>query len=56
MLIKPIASSSKGNCCVIDDGRSKLILDCGIPIKKIKEGVDFNLSNIAGCLISHSHL
>lgn len=56
MNIKSLASSSAGNCYLIDDGKSRLLLDCGISIKKIKGGADFNFSNISGCLCTHQHL
>ena len=48
-------SSSKGNLYRVDDGRTRLLIEAGVPIKKIKEALDFRLSDIAGCLISHSH-
>lgn len=54
--IKPIASGSKGNCYLIDDGKSSLLLDAGIPYLKIAEGTDYKVSEISGCLISHKHL
>lgn len=50
-----LASSSGGNCYRLSDGQTSLLLECGIPIKKIKEGLDFKLSEIDGCLVSHSH-
>lgn len=53
--IQVLASSSKGNCYKIDDGRSSLLIEAGIPINRIKEGLDYNLSDIEGCLISHEH-
>ena len=56
MEIKVIGTGSSGNCYLVSDGSSKILIECGLPMKKIKEGVEFNLSNVAGCLISHSHL
>lgn len=54
---KPIASSSKGNCYIVEaEGSKPLLLEAGIPIKKIREALNFGLSNLAGCLISHEHL
>ena len=35
--IKSIASSSKGNLYYITDGETPLLLEAGIPIKKIKK-------------------
>lgn len=54
MLVKALASSSAGNCYLISDGSSSLLLECGIPLKEIrKKGVD--LVDLAGCLVSHEH-
>jgi len=55
MDIKVLASSSKGNCYRISDGYTALLLECGIHIKKIKQGLGFRLSDIDGCLVSHEH-
>ena len=56
MNIKVIGSGSSGNCYRIDDGKTALLIECGLPIKKIKEKLNFNLTGICGCLLSHSHL
>lgn len=55
MKIKVIGSGSSGNCYRVSDGKTSLLLEAGLPIKKIKEGCDFDLSSISGCLISHEH-
>lgn len=55
LTIKTIASGSSGNCYWIDDGRTVLMIECGIIFKKIREAFNFQLSGIAGCLISHEH-
>jgi phosphoribosyl 1,2-cyclic phosphodiesterase len=55
MDILSLASSSAGNCYRISDGRTALLLEAGITIQKIKQGLDYKLSDIDGCLISHSH-
>lgn len=54
--IKALASGSAGNCYRVSDGRTALLLDAGIPIKRIQAGVDYRLSEIAGALISHKHM
>ena len=56
LTIKSIASSSAGNCYLIDDGRTQIMIECGIPIKKIRQALDFNMSGVSGCLCSHAHL
>ncbi|WP_027339956.1 MBL fold metallo-hydrolase [Halonatronum saccharophilum] len=53
--IKALASSSKGNCYWVSDGKTPLLLECGISFKDIKRGIGFRTSEIAGCLISHEH-
>lgn len=55
MKIDVIASGSKGNCYRIDDGKTALLLEAGIPIKEIQIALNFKLSKLAGCLISHRH-
>lgn len=56
MEIKVLASGSSGNCYVINNGHDKLLLECGIPIRGIRKGLDFTLSDVAACLVSHAHL
>ena len=53
--IKVLASGSTGNCYWISDGRTPLLLEAGLPLQKIREGTGFQVSNLAGCLISHEH-
>ncbi len=55
MEIKILASSSKGNCIYVSDGRTGLLLDCGLPVQEIKRGLNFGLSQVAACLLTHSH-
>jgi phosphoribosyl 1,2-cyclic phosphodiesterase len=56
MNFKPLASSSRGNCYLVEsDGAASLLLECGIPIKRIREGLNFGLSRLAACFVSHGH-
>jgi len=56
MLFKSLASSSKGNCYLVkSDGIAPLMIECGIPMKALREKLNFSLSGLAGCLISHEH-
>jgi phosphoribosyl 1,2-cyclic phosphodiesterase len=54
--ITSLASGSSGNCYRVTDGSTPLLLECGIPWKWIQQGLDFQTSEVAGCLISHEHL
>lgn len=53
--IKPLASSSAGNCYLIDDGHTKILLEAGIRFREIQIALDFKLSSLAGCLVTHDH-
>ena len=53
--IVPLASGSKGNCYRITDGRTPLLLECGIGWKDIQRGLNFRTSQLASCLVSHEH-
>lgn len=53
--ILPLASGSKGNCYRITDGRTPLLLECGIPFREIQKRLNFKTSEIAACLVSHEH-
>lgn len=57
MKLKCIATGSSGNCYLLQaDNGETLILDCGIPIKEIKKGLDWNIKGIVGVLCTHKHL
>lgn len=56
MQIKVIASGSSGNAYHITDGHSSLLLDAGIPLKKIQEGCGYTATQLSGCLITHAHV
>lgn len=57
MKLKCIATGSTGNCYALTSNSGEaLILDCGIPIKEIKKGLDWNIRGIKGVIISHTHL
>lgn len=55
MDIKVIASGSSGNAYLIGDGHTRLLLDAGIPFKRIQIGCGFRTSSIDGCLVTHRH-
>lgn len=53
--IQALASGSKGNCYRVTDGRTPLLLECGIPYREIQKSLSFRMSEIAGCLVTHEH-
>ena len=53
--IKTLSTGSSGNCYLLSTEDETLILDCGLPIKEIKKGLNFDISKVAGVLCTHEH-
>ena len=49
------ASSSGGNLYRITDGESSLLLECGLPVKKLRRALEHELHCIRACLLTHEH-
>ena len=57
MLLGVNATGSTGNSYYIKlDSGKILLLDAGISINDIKRGINFDVGNVSGCLITHQHL
>ena len=57
MQLHCIATGSTGNCYTLTSNNGEtLILDCGITIKEIKKGLDWNVKDVVGVLCTHQHL
>lgn len=56
MKLKCLATGSSGNCYILESNiGEKLILDCGIGIKEIKKGLNWDIRSVSGVIISHAH-
>lgn len=56
MTLKTIATGSTGNCYVLTNGNGEhLLLDAGIPIKEIKQGIEYDVENLKGVVCTHTH-
>jgi|AntDeeMinimDraft_5_1070356.scaffolds.fasta_scaffold03436_3 phosphoribosyl 1,2-cyclic phosphodiesterase len=55
MELKVLGSSSHGNGYILTNGNETLIIECGIPLKEVKQALNYNVSSIAGALVSHIH-
>ena len=56
MLFSSFASSSKGNLYSLHSSKfSPLLLECGVPFRKLKELLNFELSGFSACLLTHEH-
>ena len=59
MRICTLASSSSGNCTIVSNDNIHLLLDTGISLRRIRDGLrSFSLSpgDLSGVLITHSHV
>jgi ribonuclease BN (tRNA processing enzyme) len=50
-----IGSSSSGNCYVLENGISALIIEAGLPFLEVNKVLEFDTAKIAGCLVTHIH-
>lgn len=55
MKLKVLGSGSSGNSYLLIGEKETLIIEAGLPYKTILKGLNFNLSNVVGCLVSHEH-
>ena len=55
MNLRCLGSGSSGNCYLLSSETETLILDCGLPIREIKKGLDWDISKVVGVLCSHVH-
>lgn len=53
---RSLASSSAGNCYHVTDGRTELLIECGLRFQDIRRALDFRVSRLAGVLITHEHM
>lgn len=55
MELKVIGSSSAGNCYILESENEALIIEAGLPFIEVKKALNFNLTKVAGCIITHEH-
>lgn len=55
MEIQVLSSGSKGNCYKVKTSDTTLLIECGISFKEIQKKLNFKVSEIDACLITHSH-
>lgn len=58
MRLVVFASGSGGNCALLSDGDTHLLIDAGISLKRIREALGtqrLSLSDLTGILITHEH-
>lgn len=56
MVLRCLGTGSSGNCYLLSAEAETLILDCGLPIREIKKGLDWDISKVVGVCVTHQHL
>ena len=56
MEIEVLGTGSSGNCYKVKIGKATLLLECGLPYKVIQKKLDFKVSEIDACLVTHEHM
>ncbi len=57
MRFEQLYSSSSGNLYVVTASNGKrLLIECGVTWADLKKALDYDLSDIVGCLVSHEHM
>lgn len=55
MMFQSLASSSHGNAYIVNDGYTRILLECGISYRKLQKLSGFHAVDFNACLISHEH-
>lgn len=51
----PLASSSTGNAYLVEDGESRLLIECGVAYRRLRKLAGDKLAGVTACLLSHEH-
>lgn len=54
--IKVFGSGSSGNCYFANINGDKILLEAGLPYKKIQKAMDYKVYELEGCLVTHEHM
>lgn len=55
MKLSILGSSSLGNSYLLHNDKEALLIECGVKFSEVKRAINFNVSKIVGCTITHSH-
>lgn len=51
-----VGTGSKGNSYVLSSVKESLVIEAGVPYEKILHGLNYNVKDVVGVVVSHSHL
>lgn len=56
MKLHIINSGSSGNCYILENSESALMLEAGCKLDLVKKAINFNTLKLKAMLVSHGHL
>lgn len=56
MKLEVLASGSSGNCYLLHTSSGIIILEAGVPWKTVLKALDFNITKVLCCCITHEHM
>jgi phosphoribosyl 1,2-cyclic phosphodiesterase len=56
MKLKVISTGSIGNAYILSNENEALLIEAGVNIRDIKKALDFDLSKVVGCIVTHEHM
>jgi len=55
MKLQVLSSSSSGNCYFFFNQFETLIIEAGVKFREVQKALNYDLSTVVGCLVSHEH-
>ena len=55
MMFVVVGSGSAGNCYLLKSETETLIVELGVKFSKITASLDYDLSKVVGCIVTHEH-
>lgn len=55
MVLQVLGSSSAGNGYILDTGTHAILIEAGVGLAEIKKAVNYDISRIDACIITHEH-
>lgn len=56
LMLKTIATGSEGNAHALICKNEILLIDLGVSERDIKRGINYKISDVVGCVVTHKHL
>lgn len=55
MRFQALASSSHGNAYLVEDGQTRILIECGLAYRTLQKALGFAVTSLDGVLLTHEH-